>query len=540
MKKKLMNSLSIGNRMISENSNITNKKMVIHLLTLFSFTDHLYPDQQASLIYYGSNPLTFLLLFIASYLFGYKVIKVLSMEQLQEKILSSTNPIAFLDKENYSDEVLRMTRYKSFVAFRTHNLTLNLKMTAFNHVATWDYLKKKQKEYESRSHGLLMGELKSLENSALLIYDFIVMEMPTSGIHSPTKHIGFSKENINSIVNLISHLPHLLSHTEIRICSTIETSFFYMLSVYVNQKTLLTDVTSRSNLSVTLYGNKQAAIIDGGYLMYLWNIMLKDYVFSNKYELFNGPFLKWIIGLKIRKLLREFFGRSLNSLYIINADIPLEVKQLLRNSFLKVVFLYGIRETGNIIGSNTKKDKLSLDSYKIENLGDDIQMADDDVSNVLFIKGNAVADSLEREIISNSIKEEELYVSTYDFGTVKGDILYFISPIGTAINAKDHFNFNLYFAERSLLALLPEILHTVSFDYKNNWYIAVQVDIDYLNRRNLNIEDVERKLNEIKRKINIYISPSDVIRGIEVSTETILLNFEGKPVRFVHKMEDNF
>ena len=538
MKKKLMDALSAGNRMISENSNITNKMMVVSLLSMFAFVDAVHENEQVTLIYYGENPLTFLLLFIASYLFGYKVIKVLSMEQLQEKVLLSTNPIVFMDKDNYSDDILGMMKIKTFVVFQIHNVSFFLKMSVQSYIADWDYLKRQQEEYGERDHRMLMSVLKSLTESKpqFLLYH-IVMELPTSGIHSPSKHIGFGKENIHSIVGLISRLPKLMAHSVVRIFSTIESSFFYMLSVYVNQKTLLLNVSSRNNLSIELYSDKQVTILDGLHMKYLWDVMIKDFVTSNRYQSFKHWPFKWIVGLKIRKLLRGFFGRSLTSLYIINADLPLDVKQLLRNSFLNVSFLYGIRETGNIIGSNFKKDKLSFDSYKVENYEDDIHIVDDEITGVLFIRGNAVSDTLKREIISNTTEEDEIYVDTQDVGVVNKGVITFLSPSAMATTVKDRPSFDLYFAEQALL-LLPEIIHAVSFEYQDNWYIGVQVDESYLDRTNQNVDDVERKLEGMRYRMNTYLPPETVIRKIDVTTNDLILNHEGKPIRFVHKMEE--
>lgn len=536
MKDRLMDSLSVGNRMISENTNNTNKDMVVSLLTIVAVIDTVYYGDRATLIYYGDNPLTFLLLFIAAYLFGYKVIKVVGMEQLQEKVLRSDNPVVFVDKLNYSKEIEEIARYKPFVALLTYNLTFMLKMTLSNHVSTFDLIKHAQERYKERDHGRLIGMLKTY-SSPCFVRDMIVAELPSSGIHSPEKSIGFSKENIDSIVGLISRLPHLMKHDVIRVFSSIESSFFYMLSVYVNQKTLLINVTNRNNLAVELYSKKQAAVLDSTHLLYLWNVLLKEYVSSNRYRTFSHSFSRWIVGLKIRRLLRQFFGDSLKSLYIINAGIPDELKQLLRNSFLEVVFLYGIRETGNIIGSNLKKDKLPLYAYKIENRGGDITVAEDDVTGVLYVKGDVVADSERREYISNSTEEEDLYVNTQDIGSVNGDFLSFLTPIGTAISMHDQLNFDLYFAERSLL-LLPEVLHAVSFEYQKQWYIGVQVDESYLDRTNLNIGDVSKRLEGIRRKMNAHLPVSNVIRGIEVTTNDLLLNTEGVPIRFLHKMED--
>jgi len=537
MKDKLMDSLSVGNRMISENSNITNKKMVVTLLSLFSFIDDMFKDQQATLIYYGDNPLTFLTLFIASFLFGHKVIKVVDMEQLQDKILESENPIVFVDKIYYSEDIIEVTKFKSFAAFLVHNLTFNLKLGTTYGIYSWDYMKKKQEEYGSRDHGMLIGMIKSLHDGLLFIDSPIVLELPTSGIHSPAKHVGFSRHNITSIVRLITRLPHLMGHDAIRLFASIESSFFYMLSVYVNQKTMLTNVTSRNTISVELYSQRQATILDSVHMMYLWNVMIKDYIFSNKYQFFNRRFTRWIIGLKVRRLLRSYLGRSLKSLYIINADLPIDVKQLLRRSFLKVVYLYGIRETGNIIGSNIKKDKLPFDSYRIENHEDDIRLVDDEVTGVLFIKGNAVADTLQREVISNTVEEDEIYVNTHDIAHVDKGIVNFLTPIGTALSTRESLNFDLYFAERSLL-LLPEVLHTVSFEYQHKWYIGVQVDEGYLDRMNLNLSDITNKLEDIRQKMNTYLPATNAISSIDVSTEYLILNTEGRPVRWAYKWEE--
>lgn len=536
MKRRLMEALSVENRMISENTNDTNKNLVISLLTILRTVDTMYNGSRATLIYLGDNPLTFLLLFIASYLFGYKLIKVLGEGELQDKVLLAENPIVFVDKLNYSEDIAGMIRYKPFVVFLTHNLKCVVKATTSNYIATFDYVKNSQQELEGKNHGMLIGILKSYIEPGF-VRDMIVVELPSSGIHSPEKSIGFSKENIDSIVGLISRLPHLVKHDVVRIFSSIESSFFYMLSVYVNQKTLLFNVTNRNTLAIELYSKRQATVLDSSNMMYLWNVLLKEYVSSNGYRVFNRPLLRWIIGLKLRTLLRQFFGHSLKSLYIINAGIPNELKQLLRSSFLEVVFLYGIRETGNIIGSNFKKDKIPLYSYKIENHGDDINVAEDDVTGVLFVKGEAVADTLRREYISNSTKEEDLYVNTQDVGSVNGDFLTFLTPIGTAISKGDRLNFDLYFAERSLL-LLPEVLHTVSFEYQNNWYIGVQVDESYLDRTNINIDSVEFRLEGIRQKMNIHLPVSNAIRGIKITTNDLLLNTEGVPVRFLHKMGD--
>ena len=97
---------------------------------------------------------------------------------------------------------------------------------------------------------------------------------------------------------------------------------------------------------------------------------------------------------------------------------------------------------------------------------------------------------------------------------------------------------DLYLAEKVLL-LSPEIIHTVSFDYQNKWYISVQVDEAYLDRTNIDIDDVERKLNGIRQRINAYLPPENMIRFIDVTTCDLILNKEGKPVRFVHKMEED-
>jgi hypothetical protein len=550
MKKKLIEALQAGDRAISEDSNITNKSLVIGILVLDRFLQRFKNRElEVTLIYYGENPLTFLMLFITAYLFGYKVIKVMSKEQLEDKVLLSSNPVTFVDKGNLSQEITTLARFKQFSLFLTHNLDFILKLTSPRFGDEIEYLRSRQTAYKDRNHEDLIKKMEILATNRRFPSTPIIVEFPTSGIHSPVKYIGFGRENIHSIVRVISHLPGLMAHSAIRIFSSIGSSFFYMLSVYLNKKKLLINVTHRNNLSIELYTRRQATVLNSVQIMWMWNIMLKDFVYSNRYIIFNRRFTRWIIGLKIRKELRSFFGHSLRSLYIINADLPHEVKQLLRSSFLKVVFLYGIRETGNIIGSNTKKDRIfkrriwkfnitvpmSLDSYKVENIQDDIHIVEDSVSGVLFVQGNAVSDLIPREIISNTVQEEDIFVNTNDVGSINKGIITFLSPIGTATSNNDHLNFDLYFAERSLL-WLPEVLHTVSFEYQDNWYIGVQVDEAYLDRTNVSIPDIQKKLNDIRRHMNLYLPPSNVIRGIDVTTNDLILNDEGKPVRFLHRM----
>ena len=548
MKEKLLNVLASPNRTIVEGLKINNRSLLVSIMALFSLLEDGREHKKITLVYHGENFITFLMLFLTAYFFNFKLIKVLNIQQLQDKIINIPDCLVFVDNGVYTETVANKIRelavFTSFVVFKTHNVKY-VPILLVNDYGERNFvtevLKDKINGYQEKSHVQLIALLKTYLNDVndIVITDEIILELPSSGVYSPTKHIGFGRHNVNSIERIISKLPKLRAHDNIRIFASIDSAFFYMLSVYMNSKTLVLGASRRSNLAIELYKTKQAVIIDSVNMMYLWEIHLKDFIFSNINQ-FLGKYklTSWIVGLKIQLLLTKFFGHSLKSLYIINADLPIEFKKLLRSSFMKVVFLYGLRETGNILGSNCKKDKISLDSYKIENYKGGLNLVQDSMTSVLFIKGNALANSCSVVYNSDSKKEEDLYFNTKDVCYVDLDVLTFISPLGTAMNTfKDQLNFDLYFTERSL-RLSPFVKQALSFDYEGKWYIAVEVDTDYLDRFNIDVFDVEKQLEDVRQKANINLPAEKSIAKIEVSSTPFILNSERKPIRFIHKMED--
>lgn len=542
MKKLIKKFLSPSNNFVSLISDLTVARLLIDVLFWMKYFHY-----KKKIVYYGQNPITFILLFLIAYAKKLTLVKVYDEDTLINEIINE-----HVDKEvnvvvdhslitDFFSEKISSIRLSGLIIFSAYSN--NLKVSWGYDIENTNYLLElpnmgkefRKRMYEESGDTLLNTYMDRIESN---IHSRPLLRIYSKGIHSYREAIEFNETNIISILSTINATPNINDNKVFNLNGDLEDTWAYLLYAIFNKKDFHFNSSKASAYNDFL--NKTQSIIVMNYkFMKVWDSVIKEvlYTYPNQ-NLLQWKLTKWYIIRKVKALLKTIYGDTMTDLFIVNADLPVYVKNILRSlRKVNVVFLYGTRETGNNIASNHKKDNLHhLEYIPHNNPCNKLKLVSENDTKRLFIQGDNVAISANRHYIVNSQKEEDVYVNTNDAAAFEDGKLLFIGPYGTLLNNKETNVHTLLYLIEKTITDIPYVKHAISFEDNEYYYIGIVVDENYADKFNVSLYEMSYQLNELKKQLNKgIVLPKDQLDFIGISTAYVPKTVTGEPRRFIFK-----